>query len=300
MNPIAILTSDLHIRSDKPECRTDDFLQTQREKWQFIKSLQEKYKCPILSGGDVFHIHNPTLELVSEVISWDIPFVTVAGQHDLPNHNMKNYKRSGLNVLEQAGIAKVVGQEKGTFENDDIVVHGFNWNEEPCPLTDKEEGKVYIALIHHFVYKDKNQFVGAEEIGSSAKRMMKKLKGYDVIVSGDNHQHFIEKSDNQVLINCGSLTRQSADQIDYKPAVWLLLRDTLKLVPMYLPIKQENCTRNHLKASTEKEARISAFVEKLNDEIEVSLSFEKTVEELLVKNKVRVETKEIIEEAIYG
>lgn len=309
MQPIAILTSDLHIRSDQPACRTDDFMQTQKEKWMFIKELQEKYKCPILSGGDVFHIHNPSLELVSEVISWGVKFVTVAGQHDLPNHNMKNYKRSGLNVLEQAGIATVLSQTKGYTQGIDTmalvdgegyVVHGFSWNDEPTPLAYKDPDTVYIALIHHFVYQDKNQFVGAEEVGTSAKRLMKKLKGYDVIVSGDNHLPFIERTENQVLINCGSLTRQSASQVDYKPAVWLLMRDTLEPIPMYLPIKEEYCVRDHLQASEDKEQRISAFVESLSDEIEVSLSFEKTVEELLSKNEVKTETKEIIEEAVYG
>lgn len=295
--PTAILASDLHLMSKTPECRTDDFIATQKEKWNFIKDTIDKYQVPFLIGGDVFDTPNPQHWLLSWWLSLGINITTVAGQHDLPAHNINNIDKSGLKVLEAAGRANILGGDK-EYEFNDCIVHGFNWNETPKPIKNKKEGKTYIALIHYMVYEKEPPFPGAENVGGNAKKLMRMLRGYDLILSGDNHVPFTVKTDNQLLVNPGSIMRTTSKQIDHLPALYMYFSGSNEVVPVYLPIKKENVSREHLMASEREEAKINAFVERLSDDFEISLSFRKNIEEYTAKNNIRPNVKNIIQESL--
>jgi len=110
--PDAILTSDWHIREDTPECRTDDFMATQERKLKWLSDLQEKFKCPIFDGGDLFDHWKPTPYL----LQWTIKRMpkdvwTVPGNHDLAQHSMDVVcTRDGLAVLLANGHSLHTGR----------------------------------------------------------------------------------------------------------------------------------------------------------------------------------------------
>ena len=276
MKPTAILCSDLHLRETQPEARLDDFMETQARKLAWLKNLQIKYDCPILSGGDTFHHWRPSPYLLAWCLR-NLPdnIITTPGQHDLPAHNLSHITKSGLQVLSDAG--KVVVLTDTYLEVfGQLGISGFPWGVELngiSPLLNHS-----IAIIHYGVYQSKPHYPGAEEVGGTARSVIKKMPGFDLIVSGDNHLTFTRKIGNQLLVNPGSFTRQSAAQMDHKPCVFLWCAKTNEVEQVFVPIEEGVINRNHIDVENEKNERLTAFVERMNTDIEVELSFEKNLE----------------------
>ena len=137
-----ILTSDWNLREDQPICRTDDFWKAQWNKVIEISKLQEKYNCPVLHAGDLFHHWKPSPWLLSFAIA-ELPkqFYTVFGQHDLPQHNLELSNKSGINTLVQAGVLS--------------VIKGGSWGEEPEKEMIYPKQRKWIGVWHKFVWDGK-------------------------------------------------------------------------------------------------------------------------------------------------
>jgi len=54
----AILVGDIHLRENKPICRTDDWEKVMKTKLTLIKDTAKKYNVPVICAGDVFHTWN--------------------------------------------------------------------------------------------------------------------------------------------------------------------------------------------------------------------------------------------------
>lgn len=299
MKPDAILTADLHIRDTIPECRIDDFIEAQTKKLLFLKKLQEEYNVPVLVAGDIFHHWKPNPWLISYALNY-LPdgLIGIPGQHDLPAHNMDNFEKCGLNTLAQAGKIHVL-------INDSIYKHrmlsaivGFPWGMELRGTT--ITGKYRIAIIHHLVYKGIPPFPGAENVGGTARSIIKKMKGFDLIVSGDNHQTFVEEYNGRLLVNPGSFMRTTAAQIDHKPCVFLWEAKTNGIEQVFLPIEKNVISRDHIDLKKQRNERIDAFIDKLEDDVEIGFSFEKNMTEYLSKNKIPKDVEKIIWEVLRG
>jgi len=283
----AILTADWHLRDDQPVCRTDDFLNTQFEKVKYVSRLQQTYNCPVLHAGDLFHHWKPSPFLLTKTIQC-LPdhFYTVYGNHDLPQHNMELSSKSGIAVLEAARVLHVLrsghwGDEKPK-SNYKIIRPG---------MSDRE-----ILVWHVFTWSVSSPFPGVTT--PDALKLLMRNKEFDLILTGDNHQPFVTRLDGRLLVNPGSLMRQSADQQDYKPAVWLYDAQANTAVPHYIPIEQGVVSREHITDKEERDSRIQAFISKLNDDWESVLSFEENLRRFLEVNVVRPEVKSIIYKAL--
>ena len=284
-----ILTSDWHLRETVPECRTDDFWQTQWTKVHQVAELQKSYGCPVLHAGDLFHHWKPSPMLLSWTMRY-LPdrFYTIYGQHDLPQHNWDNRWKSGIHTLEEAGSVKVLetchyGQEPEASSFD-------------VPYSRTEYRAVLVW--HHMVWQGKRLWPGQTD--PSAIAVLRKYPEYDLILTGDNHKPFVEEYKGRLLVNPGSLTRQSADQIDHLPRVYLYDAYSNAVEPVYLPIQKgdEVISRAHIDKNEERSDRIQAFISKLTGEWDVTLSFEANVEAYFQSNKVLESIKKIIYEAI--
>lgn len=281
--PDLILTADWHLRDTQPVCRTDDFWDAQWRKVQFVRKLQKKYKCPVFHAGDLFDHWKPSPFLLSETIK-QLPknFHTVYGNHDLPQHSIKLRHLSGINVLERAKVLT-------TFPFGHL-------NDVPKQSDFIEYAGKRVYVWHKFIYDGTAPFPGAKGHVRSAVR---KYPFYDLIVTGDNHQSFARKHKNTLLVNCGSLTRQSASQIDFEPCVWLWYANTNKVRKIPLPYEQNVVTREHIEKTEQRDERINAFISRLVNEEQMVLSFEKNVERFLAQNKVRRDVKEVINNVLY-
>ena len=280
--PSAILCSDIHIREDVPVCRTDvSYWDTQWKKIDFISDLQKKHNCPVLHGGDLFDKARPSLNLVRETIL-HIPnqFFSVAGQHDLVAHSLDLIDKSGLKLLEVAGKITILNR--------------CHWGQEPTEPSFVIKNR-NILVWHKMVWQGKKPYPTCTD--EPASSILKKYP-YSLILCGDNHKTFVEHYEGRVLVNPGSLMRMDADQVDHKPCVFLWYADSNTVQQVFLPIEEGVVSRMHLEQKEERDGRITAFVEKLSGEYEMSLSFEKNLEEFMKVNDVDEEVKQIIYKSI--
>lgn len=281
----AILTADWHLRETVPVCRLDDFITAQINKMKFIQELQKQYNCPVIHAGDLFHSWKPSPYLLTQAFLW-LPeqFYTVYGNHDLPQHNVSLAEKTGIYTLATAGRIQ--------------VLEGIHWNtsirSDYLSYVLKIRGR-YVLVIHTMTWKDTPPWPGCSDPTTSEL-----LEKYDVdlIVTGHNHKAFIDEKDGKVLVNPGSLTRQTADQIDFKPRIYLWHAETNSVTPKYLPIEKRAVSREHIEHKEERDTRIQAFIEKLNNEWDADLSFEANLERFQKENSIRQSVMNIIYAAI--
>lgn len=288
-----ILMSDPHLRLGAPVCRTEEeFQEAMWNKMDFIKALQVKHGCPVLCGGDLFHHWKPSPKLLSKTME-HLPasFKTIAGQHDLPQHSLLNIDKSGVYTLKTA--------------NRLTLLDGAHWGQDPegssweFHIPTRPIGSALVIKIlvwHKMNYQGKKPWPGCTD--PRAGGLLRKYPEYDLILTGDNHKAFMERHEGRILVNPGSLMRQTADQSEFLPRVYAWYADTNTVEPIYLPIKSGAVSRGHLEKNNERSERIHAFIEKLSGEWEAGLSFEKNIELHIQANRIRKRTKEIIYKAL--
>lgn len=284
----AILGSDFHIRETTPECRTEEeFLPAQWGKLDFISDLQKEHECPVLHGGDLFHHWKPSPWLLTKAMQ-HLPenFFTIYGQHDLPAHALADQDKSGIYALAEAGRL--------------VILPGTHWGESPSiPSLTIGQGKEIqrkILVWHKMTYQGQKPFPGCTD--PRAGGILRKYSEYDLVLTGDNHKPFVEEHGGRLLVNPGSLMRQSADQIDFKPRVYLYYADENRVEPVFLPIKSGVVSRAHIERSSQRDGRIGAFVDRIDGDWIAGMSFENNLEMFFQTNKVRSTVKDIIYKAI--
>lgn len=280
----AILTSDWHLRDSIPVSRIDDFWKTQWRKVDFVSDLQKKHVCPVIHAGDLFHTWKPSPLLLSYTIK-HLPkqFYTLYGNHDLPQHNLLLKEKTGIYVLQQAEKLK--------------VLDCCHWDKEPDTVSIEIAGKK-VLVWHFFTYQPNNKDVYMSEIGKTSNLLLRKYKQFDLIVTGDNHQSFVEELHGRYLVNPGSLMRQSAIQVDFKPKVYLYYADENIVEPVEIPVEKDVFDLTHLENRKEKDERIQAFVESLNKDWKSTISFEENLRVFFAKNRIENEIQKLILEAI--
>ncbi len=294
MNPTAIITGDIHLREDIPECRVDDFISEQTRKIKWLDSLQKKYNCPILDAGDLFLKSKPSHFLTQWAIR-NLPykFHTIPGNHDLPSHNISLLNKSALGVLIAAGAVTV--PKKPFALHDKTIVYPFPWGKELSPVS--EENKIrQIALCHVMTYTGVSPWPNCHD--PHAKQLLRKMKGYNLVITGHNHKSFVVESRDRILVNPGSLMRTNANQIDFKPRVYLWYAQENQVTPVYVPIKKGVISREHIDTKKSKDERINAFVEKLVDDLDISSSFTKNMEEYFATHKTDLLIQQIVWKAL--
>lgn len=277
-NITAILTGDWHLREDAPVCRIDDFWESQWEKVDFISNLQKQYGCPVWHSGDLFNKWNPSLYLVAETIK-HLPnkFFTIYGNHDLPQHNLELVHKCGINLLREA--------------NKLTVMNGEHWGSK-TPSVFNMIAEKKILLWHVMTYVGREPWPGCPD--PKAITLLKKHKDFDLILTGHNHKAFVVEDNGRLLVNPGSIMRQDADQIDFKPRVYLWDAKLNEVEIVFLPIKDDAVSREHLDKKQNRDGRIEAFISRLNTDWEGGLSFEENLEMLMTKNKTKDAIKKIV------
>ena len=281
--PNAILLSDIHLREDNPICWVGDFQKEQWNTMDFICDLQEKYNIPVLIAGDIFHTWKASPWLLSMAMQhFPKQCFCIAGQHDLPQHNMQLINKSGLYTLAKAKTIK--------------ILNGCHFGQTPveASLIIKKKS---ILVWHNFTYVGKEPFPGCNS--PRAHVLLEKYKQFDLILTGDNHQSFTSHGlSGNLLVNPGSLMRQTAAQIDFQPKVYLWYVEDNIVETVDVPIEQGVITREHIEKVQERDERIDAFISSLKTGWEMSLSFEDNMKMFFETNRVRKDIKDIIYEAM--
>jgi len=276
--PDLIFGSDFHLRDTIPICRTDDSVSAQTKKLNFISALQERYGCPFVHAGDVWDTWKPTPFMITYAIKY-LPkvFWTIIGNHDAPQHNLSLIPKSGLQVLAESGRIKILD-----------TCHFGQIPTEPSLIIKGRR----ILIWHKMVWQKTKPYPTC--VDPPASTILKQYKECHLILTGDNHKTFVEEYEGRLLVNPGSMMRMDADQADHKPCVFLWYAEDNSVQQVFLPIEEGVVSREHLVVKQERDSRIDAFISKLNDKYEVSLSFENNLEQFFKTNDIDKEVKQII------
>jgi predicted phosphodiesterase len=265
-------------------------------KIEFILKLSHEYKVPILLAGDLGHRHQWVNWLLEYFIGLmnkydNAEIICIAGQHDLPEHNLSLYNRAGIGVLFEAGVIELIGIDGHAQEqydlNSSVSIIPFPYGKKLKSLSLKGSKRIFIAVAHQMVIENKLEW--PDQVADQSIPLLKKLKGYDIIIVGDNHKSFVAEYEGRILVNPGSMMRTTADQIDHKPRVYLW--DGEQVEPVYLPIEEGVISREHIDIGEERDNRISAYVERLNTNYEIGLDFKKNMVDHFKANRTREEIK---------
>lgn len=287
----AILTADWHIRATTPECRLDDFLSAMWQKVEAVFSLAQTHQCPILIAGDIGHRSQWPNWLIEKFIhlinKYKVIIIAIPGQHDLPQHNLDLRHRSAYGILVEGKHI----QEPAL--NDWALIAGF-----PFGIRLKHS-EINIAMAHQMVIEGKPDWPGQQAYNAAG--LLKKFPEYRLILTGDNHKAFVIKYKNRLLVNPGSLMRTTATQVEHKPRVYLWNTEKNKVELVYLPIDPDAVDRSHIDsylAPQQQDKRIAAYVDRLNQSYELSLSYENNLEKHIQANNTISPVESRIWEAV--
>ncbi len=279
-----LCTGDWHIRENNPEYRTDDFKQALKDKLNFIKQVAREEQVEyILQPGDFFD--NASKVSYAALLEWTEffrgfpPICTVLGQHDLKNHSLEN-KNIPAYILQQIGTIELP-HDYGLFFD------GFHFGQEIKELND-------IMLIHTMVIKDKPLWEGQEEY-TKANTLLKKTK-YKLIVSGDNHQCFVHRYKDRILVNAGSLMRTAKNQNHHTPMIFIYNTDDCSLKQILIPVRSFHAVFDTERMSDEKQKaeELNELVNTMREGFTSSLNFMQNLAKL--KQKADTATLKILDE----
>lgn len=302
-----IYVADLHIRHDIPVARVDNYLDAQDQKLDELFTTADSSREDIVVGGDFFDTPKPPHWLITYVMDkikscvHRPNIIVIPGQHDLPGHNVNMIYDSGLGILEEAGLIQVV--RKPCFIG---TVDGFNlWG---CPfgkrpisirsLHNPKEG-LQVLVWHHLI-----NFKKGPSTTVKGSQILAKF-GYDVLLTGDNHQNFNYKvKGGGIVINPGSMMRMDVTQIAHRPVYYRIhgskKKDGLVAIPYFFPAKEGVLDDTHIKEIKKRDKRIAYFVSKLRKGFEVKYSFKRNLVSFFKKEKVSKSVRSTILEHMEG
>lgn len=300
---VCLLTGDWHVSGKPPIARSEekDWWATQRGYLRQVERiaaggaglLTDRDPLSIIVPGDLFHKSSPHPEVINFLMESMPPNVyAIPGNHDLPNHRYEDRKKSGFWTLHLAGKLNLIESET-LLERKSIRLHGFPCGIEPTPLADPHDLYIEMAVVHTYLWVKGCGYQGAPEEARVGK-MAERFRGYDVVVSGDNHTPFTVKKNGTLFVNTGSLMRLTADQEDYKPAVWVLY-DDLTVEPRYLDVRNDKFQTDHLDKSGNHED-MSELIDALRDVRDEEVNFDEAVMRVIRKGELK---KRVVQTLLY-
>ena len=294
----ALLMADFHLRPDKPKCRTEeDYLNTQDNKISFIFGLAKKHRCPILIAGDLGNEPNWSCRLLRwfafKVKKYDVEIYAIPGQHDLPYHLLRHWRRSAIGVLGTTGVINLIGIKRNFAP---VVMKNFSLFPFPYGYKIKDILKKYetpskpmVAISHQMVI-DKRLWPG--QVATKGHQLLRQYPEYQLILTGDNHTPFVSEYEGRILVNPGSVFRQEADEIDHKPRVYLWYSTNNTVEPVYIPIEQDIVSRDHIIEKTERDERFDEYIQKMKLNYKIGTSYTKNLVKYFQRNKTWKRVKE--------
>jgi predicted phosphodiesterase len=195
----------------------------------------------------------------------------VYGNHDLPQHNKELAYKTATWALKCADAL--------------CVLNGVHWGDKPGIEYAFEYKGRNILVYHVMTWKGKEPWPGCTDL--SAKRLLKKYSEFDLIVTGHNHKSFTEEYQGRILVNPGSLTRQTADQHKTTPCVYLYNAKNHKIKRHILKHNKQAISRVHLQQVAKTQQRYTAFLQSVKNKEGDLLRFEDMLESFFQTHNVK-------------
>ena len=298
--PAFILAADDHVRSEAPACRLDLYEETLFKKLEFRNKIALKYDIPILNAGDL----GEKSYFVKEGIGWsaglynryssiikDIKMLCVAGNHDLPGHDIENLSESAIGGLIDSNVVELLNESPMRIKKCNI--YGCSWDCE-IPAPELGDGK-NILVIHKMIINQLPLWPGQE--APKAIDILMQNPGYDLIVSGDNHNTFVAEYNNRLLVNAGSMMRSTTKQFDHKPCMFLYYPESNSVEKIFYPIEdpEKVISKKHIEKKNQKQEvneKYTNLVNKAN--LNDLLTFKENSEIFISKSMLTDNVKKLI------
>lgn len=313
--PLFIATADWHLTVRSVLCRTDDLLDTITKKLSKIATVASNLKIPIVAAGDLTdrYIESPeVLYTIYKILHNRIGVSFVYGQHDVPNHNVEAASKGCTHLLKGVGVLSLLGSiGRDLTRGLCIKCYGASWGEQiPHPANNLCTN---VLVLHKTVWSSQNKtstFYGVTDNMSVEYLMTQEpYRFYDMIVSGDNHSHFVVTSKNKqvhtkqtVWLNCGPIMRLNAGESSLVPKYHIVSWDgkqkAISIESVELP--HAELSTNHL---VDKDIEKSmgefqdSFVASLSDDVSKTVSFKQVLTSLVESGNLKKRTRRMVWQA---
>ena len=298
-----LLTADWHLRVTAPVNRIDNYYKAQMNKLRWVLKTAEDHGAVILQAGDFFDRPVSSYSLLSVVGGiilghGGVDVYCVYGQHDLGYHTRRS--TTALNLLDRLGCVRVVNYGCHITLRPGINIHGSSWGEDILEVGAKSN-RFNILLTHKMVVKGRRLW--KTQVDYVTSKWMLRNTNYDLIVSGDNHKHFIDRVDDRTLVNPGSLMRITSAQLDHEPRVVIFDTSTREYEVLKVPIvkSEEVFDMDSIEEREEISEELDAFVSGLESDSEFEgLDFLKNLDVYMKVNDVEDSVKEYVRRMVNG
>lgn len=290
--PLLLACSDIHLTGTAPVFRSGepDWWAAQARSLRFLKDKQKQYNLPVVIAGDIFDKAIGDSRLVNFATD-NLPFsYAIAGNHDLPYHNVNNIQHSAYgNLLRTKSIFNIEDTVRLTVRGTSIVLHGF-WYSRPFAPLKERTADLHIAVVHEYVWAKEFGYYGVPD-NVHSDNVKKQLTGYDFLIFGDNHIPFIEGN----LVNCGSFYRRTKGHEDFQPVIAEIYKDHIEFVP--IPIQDDICGhQGTVKQDKQTQYDFTEFFQSLRQSENLICDVNDLLQAYLLKHQVRDDLRHALTE----
>lgn len=294
---VAIACADIHLSLHPPVARAGepDWFKAMERPWAEVREVQEKYKCPVLCSGDVFHHWKSTPELINWALEHLPDFIAIPGQHDLPFHSLELIKKSAYWTLVEAGKIQDLPPGEDSLNAGGFVLSSFPWGTPLTPGNQPEGKKLRIALVHAYTWDAPG--TGYQGAPKEAQVQPKQFEGYDTVIIGDNHKSWdVKFVPGPYVFNCGGFMRRASDEAHHRPRVGLVHRSG-EVESYYLSTTDEVFVPQPEKEKAESQ-ELTSFLEELKALQATELNFDIALRKVICKYDVSSSVRRILIEAL--
>lgn len=187
---IAVLCADIHLSLKPPVARSEepDWFEAMKRPLQELSNLADEHHAPIICAGDVFDNWYCSPELINFALQHLPKMYAIPGQHDLPLHNYDLIYKSAFWTLVETEKVQLL-EPNHPYRVGKTILYGFPYGFPIKPLKNPEKDFLHIAVIHDYLWIEGSSYPNAPT-EKNVSKTYKNFVGYDVIISGDNHQSF--------------------------------------------------------------------------------------------------------------
>lgn len=226
--------TDTHLRSTTPENRTDDIVETMKEKLTEVVQIANDNKVSaVIHGGDLFDIPNPGLGTMGDLVGifkgLEAPMYIVNGNHDIYGHNIATLNRTLLGFLIAMGNITLLTREPVYVDDGNVRVQltgaGYQYDIDDdisSYVVSKDNCDVAIHIVHGMLL---NRAV-FPDVRYTLVDDIKDKTHADITLAGHYHLGFDEVIYNgKYFFNPGSIVRLSNHPAEIKRMPKVLLID---------------------------------------------------------------------------
>lgn len=294
-----IVTSDWHLRKDRPRCRIDEnWINTQEDALNQVADICIKYNCDLFLVGDIFHRASEfemviyIQKLAQKLKKYGLSVYYLCGNHDMLYHSTLNLDKSAIGLLRNSENCFFI---KGYFDKlhfnsgEKTLFSASNFDEQ-----DYENAEIVFKHVLTIPQEDKPDFVDCE----TPESLLKKFPNSNLIFTGDYHHNFHYEKKGRHVVNSGCLLRQASDMKNYQCGVYFV--DTDENIVEFIPIidNEDLIDDSYILQENERNERIESFVDKLKKTKGVSLDFIENVQNEMKHNKFETELVQVVDELL--